>query len=429
MRTRTKATLLSAVSLIAAAGLTGAIALPANADPTNPNPTNENQEVALVGVGSDTIQDLFSGLTQSVTDGSGNQVFASYDATGSAQIKTRVLGQQFDRPNGSGPGLIALRSAVQGLANQPDNGTNVALHGSDVQFSRSSSFTAIAAGGRYSEIPIAVDAMSYATNGGAGGTHIPSGIVAGGTPTAAPGTTGSPDPLTLSNIFAGNGYISGVVSGTTYQFYSGTGASSDQTNWPKLDVYVPQSGSGTYKFWVQALGLPAIQNGVLNQFNGVPNEEHDGTAIDGDPYGILPFSIAQWIAQSTATVASTGLNAVYHTSITDRRHNAVLNSVGTVAPTVSGKLNTAFPLARPVFVDVEYSQLKINPLLTAVFVNDSNFAANSTIYDAANPKNQRTNVITDFGFAKIPAAGFTPTVAGYGGTTFFAGDATDYRFN
>jgi hypothetical protein len=94
---------------------------------------------------------------------------------------------------------------------------------------------------------------------------------------------------------------------------------------------------------------------------------------------------------------------------------------------VSGGLNTAFPISRPVFVDVEYAQLKINPLLEAVFVSDSNFAANSTIYNATNPLDQSTNVITDFGFAKIPAAGFSTPV--YGSVVFKQGDATDYRFN
>jgi hypothetical protein len=427
MRIRMKAALVSTVSLIAAVGMSCAVAIPANADPTSPNPTSESGEVALVGVGSDTIQDLFTGLTQSVTDKSGNQVFASYDATGSAQIKTRVLGQQFDRPNGSGPGLNALKSAAVG-STVPDNGANVVLHGSDVQFSRSSSYnsTTLASGGRYAQIPIAVDAVTYATSGSVT-TKVPSGIAQGGTPSTATGTTAAPDPLTLSNIFGGKGYLSGVVNGTTYQFYSGAGASSDQANWPKLDVFVPQSGSGTRNFWYTALTLgsnTALPAGVLDTYNGgTTNEEHDGSAIQSDAYGIEPFSIAQWTAQShTGTI-----NSSYGTNITDRRHGVLLNSVGSVAPTVSGALNTAFPISRPVFVDVEFAQLKINPLLQAVFVSNSNFAASGSIYDAVNPVNQTTPVITDFGFAKIPAAGFSTPV--YGAVVFKQGDAADYRFN
>jgi hypothetical protein len=432
MRTRTKTTLFGAVSLIAAAGLTGAIALPANADPTFPNPANESQELALVGVGSDTIQDLFSGLTQAVTDGSNNQVFASYDATGTPQIKTRVLGQQFDRPNGSGAGLTALKSAAVGATgvNNSVTGTPVpvVLRGSDVQFARSSSYNSstLATNGRYAQIPIAVDAVTYATSGTTT-SHIPSGIPEGGTPSAGLGTIASPDPLTLSNIFDGKGYLSGAVGGTSYQFFSGSGASSDQVNWPKLDAYVPQLNSGTRNFWFQALTLGApgtLPNGVLDTYNGgTTNEEHDGSAIQSDPLGIEPFSIAQWTAQSN----SANINGIYGTAITDRRHGVLLNSVGSVAPTVSGKLNTAFPISRPVFVDVEFAQLKINPLLEAVFVNDSNFAANSTIYNATNPLDGTTSVITDFGFAKIPAGGFTTPV--YSGVTFKQGDAQDYRFN
>jgi len=433
MRNGFKATLVSGAALLTAFGVATAVAVPANADPANPNPTKESQELALVGVGSDTIQDLFTGLSRVVTDGTaGTPVIASYDATGSAQIKTRVLGQEFDRPNGSGPGRDALKSAVAG-STVKDNGANVVLHGSDVQFARSSSFnngSALSDSGRYAQIPIAVDAVTYATNGGTNGTKIPSGIPEGGSPAASDGTTAAPAALTLANIFGGKGYLSGTVGGTTYKFYSGTGASSDQTNWPKLDVFVPQSGSGTRNFWYQALNLgtnTALPNGVLDQFNGKVNEEHDGTALDGDPLAIEPFSIAQWNAQSTVAA----LNGKYGTNVTDRRHNAVLNSVAdstgaVVSPTTSGKLNTAFPISRPVFVIVEYAALKINPYLKAAFVSNANFALNKSIYDAVATSG-RTNTITDFGFAKIPAAGFTTPV--YPGVTFKQGDADDYRFN
>ena len=432
MRTRTKATLFGAVSLIAAVGLSGAIALPANADPKVPNPTSESQEVALVGVGSDTIQDLFTGLTQAVADNGANQVFASYDATGSATITTRVLGQAFTRPNGSGPGLVALKSAVSGSV-VPDGTASVVLHGSDVQFSRSSGYNSstLSSTGRYAQIPIAVDAVTYATSGSVT-TKVPSGIAEGGTPSTAVGTIAAPDPLTLSNIFDGNGYVSGVVGGVTYQFFSGSGASSNQTAWPKLDVFVPQSGSGTRNFWYTALALgtnTVLPAGVLDTYipagttTPVINEEHNGSAIQSDAYGIEPFSIAQWSAQSN----SANINGIYGTAITDRRHGVLLNNVGSVSPTVSGGLNTAFPISRPVFVDVEFAQLKVNPLLQAVFVNDSSFAASSTIYNATNPLDGTTNVITDFGFAKIPSAGFSTPV--YGSVVFKQGDAQDYRFN
>ena len=438
MRTRTKATLFGAVSLLAVAGISCAFAVPANADPTFPNPTTESQEVALVGVGSDTIQDLFTGLTQSVTDNSGSQVFASYDATGTATITTRVLGQTFTRPNGSGPGLTALKSAVAG-STTPDGSTNVVLHGSDVQFARSSSYnnTTLSSSGRYAQIPIAVDAVTYATSGSVT-TQVPSGITEGSAPAAAAGTIASPDALTLDNIFNGDGYLSGVIGGTTYQFYSGTGASSTPATWPKLDVFLPQEGSGTRKFWYTALDLgyaeTVLPPGVLDTYipagtsTPVTNEEHDGSAIQSDPLGIEPFSIAQWSAQSHAA----SILNVYGFNEVDRRHGVLLNSVGSVAPTVGGApgigtLNTAFPISRPVFVDVEVAQLKINPLLEAVFVNDSNFAASSTIYNAMNPLDQTTSVITDFGFAKIPSGGFSTPV--YGSVVFKQGDVQDYRFN
>ncbi len=433
MRNRTKAALFGAVSLIAAVGITGAIALPANADPTHPNPTAENQEVALVGVGSDTIQDLFTGLTHSVTDKAGNQVFASYDATGTPTITPRAFGQTFTRPNGSGPGLAALQSAVAGTTGVMNGSTPVTLFGSDVQFSRSSSYNnkTLSSSGRYAQIPIAVDAVTYATSGTVA-SHIPSGIPEGSATGTSAGTITAPDPLTVANIFNGNGYLSGVIGGATYQFYSGSGASSNQAAWPKLDVWLPQEGSGTRKFWYTALNLvPAetvLPAGVQDQYNSAPNEEHDGSAIQSDPYGILPFSIAQWTAQSHASTLNTQYGI---TTLTDRRHGVLLNSVGSAAPTVggapgTGTLNTAFPISRPVFVDVEFAQLKINPLLQAVFVSNSNFAASSTIYDAMNPFTSATSVINDFGFASIPSGGFSTPV--YGSVVFKQGDAQDYRF-
>ncbi|HEY0248446.1 MAG TPA: hypothetical protein VGC45_09310 [Gryllotalpicola sp.] len=439
MRIGTKTSVLGVASLITAVGLACAMAVPANADPIHPNPTTEANETALVGVGSDTIQDLFTGLTQTVLDqSSSNPVFSSYDAVGSAQIKTRVLGQQFDRPNGSGPGLTALRSAVEGgTRTTPNNGANVVLRGSDVQFSRSSSFTTpTVAGGRYAQIPIAVDAVTYATStrtAGATQTKIPTGIPVGGTPDAATGTTGNPDDITLSNIFAGKGYLSSSVGGTTYKFYSGDLAQSAvASGYTKLDVYVPQSGSGTRNFWYQALGLgtnTVLAPGVQDHFNGAVNEEHDGTAVGNDPVGIEPFSIAQFNAQSNIAE----INGDYGTSVVDRRHGVVLNAVAdgsntVVQPTTgAGVLNTAFPISRPVFVNVEYAQLKINPYLEGAFVDDSNFAVSNSIYDAVNPADFTTSVINDFGFAKIPAAGFTTPV--YPGVTFRQGDANDYRFN
>ena len=45
----------------------------------------------------------------------------------------------------------------------------------------------------------------------------------------------------------------------------------------------------------------------------------------------------------------------------------------------------------------------------------------------AAPAQRSLNLLTDFGFAKIPAAGFSTPV--YGSVVFKQGDATDYRFN
>lgn len=75
----------------------GAMAAPASADPA---PGNYR---ALAGVGSDTTQDVVNGLGTAVDSGA---LIASYNALGTATVKTRATGCQIARPNGSS----ALRS-------------------------------------------------------------------------------------------------------------------------------------------------------------------------------------------------------------------------------------------------------------------------------------------------------------------------------
>jgi ABC-type phosphate transport system substrate-binding protein len=432
VRIAKKATFIGAAALTTA-GVIAGLAVPANADPANPNPTSESQEAPLVGVGSDTIQDLFTGLSAVMGDNwDGTGVIASYDATApgttaASLIKPRVLGHQFIRPNGSGAGLTALTAAVDPsdaheVGNSlTDSTSKTFLSGSDVQFARSSDFSTIKTdgGGKYAQIPIAIDAVTYAT---ASTSNIPSGIALGDSPQTASSNSASPNALTLKNIFGGRGYL----SDGTHKFYSGslTQAQID-SGYTKLDVYVPQAGSGTRKFWLKTLeGITdnTLPDGVTDQFNGTTNEEHDGTALQGDPNAIAPFSIAQWIAQSDHA----SLSGAYGVTVIDRRHGAQLNAIGSSQPTTSGKLNTAFPVSRPVFVRVEYSQLKVNPYLKAAFVSDSNNALTSTVYAAANPVTG-SSTIEDFGFAKIPSSGYQSPVLG--STVFFAGDADDYRFD
>ena len=178
----------------------------------------------------------------------------------------------------------------------------------------------------------------------------------------------------------------------------------------KIDLYIPQSGSGTRNFWATTVGisntsLPAcvhdtIVGGPLGTATpAVPVEEHNGTPMATDPNGFGPFSIAQWIAQRN------GHN--------DRRHTAVLQNLGPctditnpatcTAPVsafsngnpATGSLNTNFPITRNVYSVVSFARVT-NP-------SDPLF----TLLNNANPAgaflcSESTQIIS-YGFALVPA--------------------------
>jgi ABC-type phosphate transport system substrate-binding protein len=221
----------------------GLVAGPALADPTGA-PTYRQ----LAGVGSDTTQDVMNGLAEVVKDGSGNKLIASYDATGSANIKTKNDANcTLARPNGSGAGRSALLNSLQA-----GNGC--------VDFARSSSLNIAASNPSLTYVPFAVDAVTYAV------THdstIPRDL-----------------PLAdLQEIYACR--VPGIV--------------------PLL----PQSGSGTRSFWLAQMGLTEtqVQNStcIKDVKNGKVVQEHDGRALTS-PNEIAPYSVAQYIAQSFGVI-------------------------------------------------------------------------------------------------------------------------------
>jgi hypothetical protein len=161
-----------------------------------------------------------------------------------------------------------------------------------------------------------------------------------------------------------------TVNGVNY-FPNGDAASgpTGQTN-QNIDLYAPQSGSGTLKFWASKLTFSATappscvhQQIVSGPAAGLTVEEHDGTAYASDPNGYGPFSIAQWLAQKNG--------------IDDRRHQAVLQNIdGTTPLNASGKLNTSFTFTREVYNVMQYgvvvsgagiSGQTFDPILSGLF--------------------------------------------------------------
>ncbi len=310
---------LGAVAAAAVAALAFGAAAPAYADPSGFKD--------LVGVGSDTTQDIVGGLANVIP------ALGSYDAFGSATIQTRAGGPTFTRPNGSTAGVQALSASVNntGVRTFPASG-GVSIT-DQVDFARSSSAPSTSSfpGTDLTFIPFARDAVSFAVSAA---SDFPRDIALGN----ASQDSISPAPFTLRNIYRGTvtTYVDGDFNSVT------------------IRPIIPQTGSGTRSFWLSALGLTETTIiGTPTTDIGNTAQEHNGTYIvnAGD---IAPFSVAQYIAQ--------GNHGALPTTVTERRGTIELGNVDTVKPiilTPGGgiELNTSFPINRLVFNVVETARL------------------------------------------------------------------------
>ncbi|MFC9591012.1 hypothetical protein [Streptomyces sp. NPDC056944] len=223
---------------VAALGLGVALAPAAQADP---NPVTQYR--TLAGVGSDTTQDVVNGLGNVVVNALGQKVIASWDATGTATIKTKATGCVINRPNGSSAGIDALRNAVD---------TNSGC----LDFARSSRGPADTSTTDLTWIPFAKDAVSWVKRS----------------------DSALPNDLTAAQLKA-------IYECTTTSL-----------NGVALTPILPQANSGTRQFFLASIGVTApgacVQQGV---------QENDGTVLDtaGD---IAPYSVAQYTAQEKAVV-------------------------------------------------------------------------------------------------------------------------------
>ncbi len=385
---------------------------PALADPTQ----------TLVAVGSDTIQDVYNQLA---LDLGGNEL-GSYNATNpvtGAQNEiitpadgTAAVNCSFARPDGSGPGLGALEQAL----GQPESG---GWHGPAsagfycVDIARSSSAPGTPGSGIGSGsytganpiqfVPFALDAVAGAIGPATGGTPFTaeSGDLNGDTlhattvATQLPSAVSSFTQTDLTTLYDNCGTV--TEGGIT--FWPWQSGVTQPANTQRIDLYIPQLGSGTEKFWAKETGgwtatspsacaHDTIINGALavttTQTISFSVEEHDGTDVATDPLGYTPFSIAQWISQSHAVSNGGTVNT------TDRRHGAALQSIGGQPPlTSNGRLNTSFPFTRDVFSVVSLARLQKASDPLDGLLNGTN----STLCQDAGE-------ITNFGFATIGAA-------------------------
>lgn len=256
----------SQVSILGGALLTAALAMtiasPASADPI-PQPQD------IVGVGSDTTQFAVNYLADGTTVGgtftqgfnasaAGSRI-ASFDALVTGNTNPIVLkagAAAITRPDGSGAG----KALLFGTTNNPA-----------VNFGRASDTLSAAqiAGGLY-QVPFAVDGLGLAV----------------ATSTNAPATI---TPAQMVDIYKGNVTNWNQIGGS-----SGT-----------IVAYVPQSGSGTRKFFEAQ--LKAANGGVAVTYGTSiiqTAQEHDSSIITGNPNAVAPFSTGRASFASTIKIVN-----------------------------------------------------------------------------------------------------------------------------
>ncbi|MEU5311213.1 Ig-like domain repeat protein [Streptomyces sp. NPDC021562] len=362
----------SSAAFVAAAVVAGGLALatPAVADP------DAGAFRQLVGVGSDTTQDVLNALAGDTVNGisyastavkatSGARI-ASYDAiepgTGStaSKITTRTGGPSFARPNGSGAGRKALTKSLTG--EQWPDGTGVAIK-NQVDFGRSSGAPS-SSGTALTFIPMARDAVGVAVRG--------------------PGL----DTLTVKQLHdIYNGQLTTV---------------NGQTVHPKL----PQLNSGTRNFFLNAIGLKDDQ--LTSSVQIV--QENQGNAALTEDGALVPFSVGSWIAQNN------GVSPDYtKTSVANGGHLAAIQfdgDTGGTSPvtTVNGKLkpvtdyyeNATF--GRDVYNVVPTREVDT----TSIFFDQDlyDIFVTSGSHTAALASDDAEKVIASFGFVNEPYNGF-----------------------
>jgi ABC-type phosphate transport system substrate-binding protein len=263
------------LSVAVAALAVSAVQVPAQADPGfKPAATD------LVGVGSDTTQDVVNALAASYDKTHPTAKVASWDATGSKTFTPKAGQAARARVVGSGNGIKALLDPANATA---------------YDFARSS--RAKKTDGSEATLTFyafAQDGVTWATNFQ---TYAPKSL----------------KKSQLANIFK---------CSSAARYWDQVGGTKQKKGKKKIRVaikpWLPQAGSGTRAFFLGALGLTDAQVGsCVNQ--KASNIENNGKLIGTSKAVIAPFSIAQWIAQ-----------AINHKS--DRHGKVVLGKISGVSP-------------------------------------------------------------------------------------------------
>ena len=347
-------------ALVASAASVGLLALAAMSGvAVAATDTNTTSNTTLVGVGSDTSQDVMSGLSLVIKDSSSNPLISNYVATpvgSTITTKSNNSNCTFTRPVNSGAGRDALSAAMRGasygVVTAGSGATSPNMTGC-VDFARSSSSgnpTVSPGVGTMTYIPFATDAVTYATLA----------------------TSAVPHSLQKADLIA-------------IYTANGTPGSAACTFQPLL----PALGSGTRSFFVKTvLGLSDVPIGATGgpgtcvkdtDASGTAIQEHDGRFVTNGSQ-LVPISVAQYIAQAGGVISDirgrTSLGSI------DDQNNGVVKS--------GLQLSTSFGFTRPIYNVVPTSGLVAGSTLDNVFdgpssavcsnattINNYGFAVNS----------------------------------------------------
>ena len=404
MKVTTFARLAIAGGVIAVAA-SSLVVTPAFADPVSPNAPSAT---ALVGLGSDTTQDVMDELSTVI----GQDKLVSYTSTvpgggAATAIQTRPAPYTANvvRAKGSGDGWSILKvaegSAASGTAaNFTTSGIaiNKANTVGQIDYARASATQGTAsATGEYVDIPFARDVVGIAVNPTDAVSKIPLTL---GTSTDA-ATVPS-----IQNIFrCKTKYVYLNNSGNTYNSVgAAAGDAPADTTAYQIKPVLPAYGSGTAKFFIGALGLTEAAGlyGPTGTYTCVsrvmadgttPIQEHDGSSVSETTNALGIYSIGQFVVQKKGTV-------------TDKTHSTTLLNVDTIAPT-TGSGATLAPNA-----DNWVSALKrfVYNIVAYRKAIDPTNAINRMFVGSGSLVCQNSASITKMGFAPLTASdGGDPT--------------------
>jgi len=464
----TLTTRLAAATGVAAVLLGGLVPPVAQADPIPASGVSSFGE--LSGTGSDTTQDVMNGISLSLGRATnGLWKLASYDATWSADatpptsntIRTKSDGNTaIGRPNGSGDGLKSLAVSIGQYASYTgtrfgggtstwasDGLTNDVI--GDIQFSRSSSGPTIVADGVVSYVPFAKDAVGYAISA----NSVMPALTVGSSSDAA--SVAGVTPSSLWAIYNCSATRIITKTGATTKLVNDNYSLATGETSTRIRAYIPQSSSGTAKFWQGAAGAKFVNPTAANLYNcverkkfvegvdsntftsgadytGIDVQEHNGSAIRNDPGAIMPFSIPNWVAMSK------GLPGV-----TDRRFDAVLGVLNGVnaTSTVAGGLFTLNP-AFLTNTNTSYLTRNVYNVVPYRLVTDPSTLEYKMFKGRTSLVCSQSSVIANYGYGLLTAtsgvnscgdtsqralAPSTPTVAGATGVADDANSEYDFE--